>query len=134
MTKNNKDDFFNGINITPFTDVVLVLLIIFMVAAPQFQKDSMNIKLPKTTVKNQAYIDNENAYEITILNSKEIFFNGSTMEITMFNDYLNEKIEKPHELTFAVAADAASSYQQVMNVLDIMRKKNIEKIILRTEL
>jgi biopolymer transport protein ExbD len=38
-----------GINITPFVDVVLVLLIIFMITAPALMKEVMDIRLPKTS-------------------------------------------------------------------------------------
>jgi biopolymer transport protein ExbD len=45
----NESDSISEINITPFVDVVLVLLVIFMVTAPMMVKETMNIKLPKAT-------------------------------------------------------------------------------------
>ena len=42
----------SGINITPFVDVVLVLLVIFMITAPALVKEMIDIKLPKTSTSD----------------------------------------------------------------------------------
>src|SRR6478735_7623776 len=45
---DDNDEGINDINITPFVDVVLVLLVIFMVTAPVMVKESLKVNLPKT--------------------------------------------------------------------------------------
>ena len=57
---NNEDSDISDINITPFVDVVLVLLVIFMITAPALMKDIIDLKLPKTersTLKTLKYKD-----------------------------------------------------------------------------
>ncbi|HNY12670.1 MAG TPA: biopolymer transporter ExbD [Candidatus Wallbacteria bacterium] len=133
MAKNNADDLLISINITPFTDVVLVLLIIFMVAAPQIRKEALDIKLPKASAKGAAVSDNVKVHEIVVLNRNELFFDDSTIEINVFENYLKGKIYNGSDEVFAVSADASAPYQKVVTVLDIMRRQNIENVILRTE-
>ncbi len=47
-SQGDDSSLMSSINITPFVDVVLVLLVIFMVTAPMLVKDILEIKLPKT--------------------------------------------------------------------------------------
>ncbi len=51
---NQDDEGFNDINITPFVDVVLVLLVIFMLTAPVMLKESLKVNLPKTLTSDIA--------------------------------------------------------------------------------
>ncbi len=46
INSDSDDSTFASINVTPFVDVVLVLLVIFMITAPALVKDIINIKLP----------------------------------------------------------------------------------------
>ncbi len=55
-----------SINVTPFVDVVLVLLVIFMVTAPMILKDALSVKLPKA-----ASIDGKSAQSIGVVVTKE---------------------------------------------------------------
>lgn len=133
MADNNEDAALTGINITPFTDVVLVLLIIFMVAAPQITKESLDIKLPRVSSKSPAAAAETKIHEIALAGQTQLLFDGATLEIDIFESFLMERAFRDSEEVFAVSADAGVSYQKVVTVLDIMRRNNIENVILRTE-
>ena len=49
FNNDSEDSTFASINVTPFVDVVLVLLVIFMITAPALVKDILEIKLPKVS-------------------------------------------------------------------------------------
>ncbi len=133
MADNNEDAALTGINITPFTDVVLVLLIIFMVAAPQITKESLDIKLPKASSKSHAAAAETKIHEIALVGRTQLLFDGATVEIDIFESFLMERAFRDSEEVFAVSADGGVSYQKIVTVLDIMRRNNIENVILRTE-
>ncbi len=134
MTENHEDEALISINITPFTDVVLVLLIIFMVAAPQIRKEALDIKLPKASVKDSAAArDGAKICEVVLINTSQLYFDGATLEIEVFEKYLKERAADCSSKIFAVSADSGISYQKVVTVLDIMRRNNCENVILRTE-
>ena len=59
LPSNDSEDFdaIAEINVTPFVDVVLVLLVIFMVTAPMIMKPSINVNLPKAASGDAAALD-----------------------------------------------------------------------------
>lgn len=134
MSKKDNDDFIVGINITPFTDVVLVLLIIFMVAAPYIPRDNIAVTLPKTApAKEAADAKDPSIREIVVLGSNEIMLDGATIETELFQKHLSERKASATTEVYAVSADAASPYQSVVSVLDMLKKNNITEVVLRTE-
>ncbi len=127
------DEIIADINITPFTDVVLVLLIIFMVAAPYIPKSALPLKLPESAQSPEIDDNGKKVYDIIVLSSAEVILNESTIEI--------EALEKNIELikaaataeVFTVSAEGAASYQQVIKILDILKKQDIKDVYLKTE-
>src|SRR5690349_14848502 len=72
-SQNDNDDAISGINITPFVDVILVVLIIFMVTTPIIMKPSININLPKAVSGDESPAAPLN---ISIDASGAVFLNG----------------------------------------------------------
>ena len=57
--KSTKNALFTEINITPLTDIFLVLLIIMMVIAPMLDQQGLNLTVPKMLLKNRSKIPNQ---------------------------------------------------------------------------
>lgn len=118
------------INVTPFVDVMLVLLIIFMVSAPLLTKgvsvDLPNAQAPRMDIQQEKLL-------LTVAKDKKIFLGQSevpytTLEQTLVN---NERLKREKELY--VFADEEVPYGLVARVLAIVRKAGIEKLGLVTD-
>ena len=84
---SDSDRLISDINVTPFVDVMLVLLVIFMVTAPMMMQ-GVDVALPETT--SQPLAANKENLVITINNQNQIFINNYKVEI----DFLREKLNK----------------------------------------
>ncbi len=89
-------DSFNEINITPLTDIFLVLLIIMMVIAPLLDQQGLNLKVPEVVTQEQQ----EN------LNTKVMHFT-----VTSDNKYYNDDTEIPASDLEKVIASSANEYK-----------------------
>lgn len=117
------------INITPFVDVMLVLLVIFMVTAPMMQS-GIGINLP------QAETDSKPAEEgltLTVTKDQYIHIGENTYNINLLERRLNEFfINKPKKVVY-LQADEALPYGLIVRIMDITKKAGVEVIGIITE-
>ena len=71
-------DSFNEINITPLTDIFLVLLIIMMVIAPMLDQQGLNLAVPEI-VKQEDIIKDSKIMNFTVTNDNKYIFNGQVV-------------------------------------------------------
>jgi len=109
------------INVTPFVDVLLVLLIIFMVTAP-FLQQGIEVKLPKTQTQEGG---DENRLVITIDDQQRVYFNEAPVNVHLVEERLRQLVESgagPVPATQVyLKSDGAVSHGFVMLVMDKMR-------------
>ena len=119
------------INITPFTDVVLVLLIIFMITTPLIIQTGIKVKLPDV-IKAETE-DNEN---ITIMvDSKgNIFINDKKYAADELKNKLTAILLSQPYKTVIIKADKEIKYDTVINVIDIAKQSGARKFTLGVEL
>jgi biopolymer transport protein ExbD len=122
------------INITPFTDVVLVLLIIFMVSASFMgvnAKGAMNVNLPsaKTTEAAQPGKD----IEIVVKKSNAVSINGNPVAVADLPGALNRLRKQAKIDQVIIKADKAVVYDRIVKVMDAVKLAGLEKISLATE-
>lgn len=129
MTKRRKIS--SEINITPFTDVVLVLLIIFMITTPLIIQTGIKVKLPDV-IKAETE-DNEN---ITIMvDSKgNIFINDKKYAADELKNKLTAILLSQPYKTVIIKADKEIKYDTVINVIDIAKQSGAKKFTLGVEL
>ena len=131
MAFSGKKGGFSDINITPMVDVMLVLLIIFMVAAPMIQQGEA-ISLPQTSSK-MVPTDNEKYITMTIDKSKKILIDGNstTFENLKKAVLTNQKLQEKKEIY--LEADKTLPYGFVVKVMSVVRNSGVSNINLITE-
>lgn len=111
----------SDINVTPFVDVLLVLLIIFMVTAP-FLQQGIEVKLPQTQTQEGG---DENRLVITIDAGQRVYFNETAVNVHLVEERLRDLVESgagpvPARQVY-LKADGAVPHRFVMLVMDKMR-------------
>lgn len=119
------------INVTPFIDVMLVLLIVFMVTAPLLSA-GVQVDLPKTEAGAVQDKDNK-PIEVSIKKDGSIFIGESEIQRTQLIDKLSAITENNKESRIFIKADQGLSYGQVMGVIGSVNKAGYGKVALITE-
>lgn len=113
------------INVTPFVDVMLVLLIIFMVTAPLLQQ-GIDINLPQAKGKEMAPTER---IVITIRKNGKIYLNKSSLTLKE----LTAKLSKSRNKEVYLKADKDVPYGNVVIVMGELKEIGIEKLGMVTE-
>lgn len=118
------------INVTPFVDVMLVLLIIFMVTAPMLSM-GIDVNLPK--VKSKSVDVTEEKLVLTITEAREIFLNKNKMQLGELNFKLEAIFSNRIDREVFLRADRSVPYGFVVQVMSEVRKAGVDKLGLITE-
>lgn len=118
------------INVTPFVDVMLVLLIIFMVAAPMMIQ-GVDVNLPKTEAKNIKTSDEP--LMLTINREKEIFLEDHKISLEGLEMKIQKIFENRRSKEVLLRADKDVPYGFVIKVIAGVKKAGIEKLGMVTE-
>ncbi len=125
-----KDKLFTEINITPLTDIFLVLLIIMMVVAPTFQSMDNAISVPE--INSGVAIEQKNA-EVAITKEGLMYVNGREINSETLADELialKPSLEKPEVV---VKADQNVKSAEIMKVMNAAQDAEYKKLIVAGE-
>jgi biopolymer transport protein ExbD len=128
---SSDSDGINEINITPFVDVVLVLLVIFMVTAPVMLKDSLKVKLPKTLTSDLS--KKSSSVGVAITKEGQVLLNGELVEDEGFEARLKNYAASAPETQFLISADAEAKHGDVVRVIDRLKSNGLESFALQVE-
>jgi len=117
------------INITPFVDVVLVLLIIFMVTAPVLQS-GIEVNVPKTKVVKQI---SEERLVISITKGQEVYLNNDHVKLDELGTMLRQKIRDPRGQAVYVRADQDVAFGAFATVMSTVKTAGITNVSIVTE-
>jgi len=117
------------INITPFTDVVLVLLIIFMITSPAIISGGMSIKLPKAAASSHTA---SQKITVTLNIQKKMFLNGQEVNDEQLPVRLNALFYQNAEKQVIVNADYRLTHGWVVHVFDLIKSAGADKILIGT--
>jgi biopolymer transport protein ExbD len=120
-------DVLHEINVTPFIDVMLVLLIIFMVAAPLATVD-IGVNLPASTAPEQPRPDKP--VFVTIKPDLAIAVGENIVSRDALPGALDAVINNHKDETIFVRADKAVSYGELMEVMNVLRDGGYLKLAL----
>ena len=118
------------INITPFTDVILVLLIIFMIATPFIYQSSTKVELPKASVSQE----NPRDIIITINALGEVFLDDSKIDLDVLKYKLTAMIRTKPEAFVIINGDRNVRYDSVIRVMDVLTRSGVKNPGLGIEL
>lgn len=129
LTVSRQDDeVMAEINITPFTDVLLVLLIIFMILAslvtpPGFQKE-----LPNKPPISETQQDKQKEIDIEVSEKGIVFVDGRKTDAQGVYGVIAETVRKRGKLHVAITADAKAKYDIIIKILDAARISGLEDV------
>ncbi len=127
---SDSDRLISDINVTPFVDVMLVLLVIFMVTAPMMMQ-GVDVALPETT--SQPLAAKKENLIITINNQNQIFINNYKVEIDFLQEKLNKILEGRDSREVYLRADREISYGFVVRVMAEIKAAGVDKLGMVTE-
>lgn len=110
------------INVTPFVDVMLVLLVIFMVTAPMIQS-GISVNLPQAETESTPA---EEGLTLTITKDKYIHIESSVINQFLLEQKLKEYFYGKEKKIVFIRADESLPYGFVMRILDISKKAGVE--------
>ena len=118
------------INVTPFVDVMLVLLIVFMVTAPLL---TVGIKVDLPKVEATALTDIKDPIEITVNIEGDIYVGESKVEVENLIPRLNAITEQNTEARIYVRGDRVVAYGRIMEIMAIINSAGYVKVALITQ-
>ena len=117
------------INVTPFVDVVLVLLIIFMVTAPVLES-GIEVDLPKTrTVKAVAI----QKVVITIDRRQTLYVGNDPVNINLLGTAVEQRLQGSNNAPVFIRADQSVPFGTFARVVDALKQANVSNINIVTE-
>jgi biopolymer transport protein TolR len=124
-TKNGKRGFLAEINVTPFVDVMLVLLIIFMVTAPMMTQ-GLEVELPEATTK--ALPQQEEPLVVTINKDGEIYLKKDKVSHLSLRMQLSEMSEERKKEGIFLRADKNVPYGDVTSTMAVIQAAGFDKL------
>ncbi len=128
--RQRRNGLIAGINITPFTDVVLVLLIIFMIATPLLIRSEIKVNLPRTTTADTATQKN---LVITIDTTGGVYVDGVQVPLADLKASLTTSLAKRPDAPVIIMGDRDVRYDLVVRVLEIARSCGVSRLSLAVE-
>jgi len=117
------------INVTPFVDVVLVLLVIFLVTAPMMLR-GIDVKVPKTETKN---VGPEERLMLTVTKEKAVYLDDQPITLARLEGILIGLRQRNAKAAVFLRADEGVAYGVVVKVMDAVKKAGIERLGMVTE-
>lgn len=126
---SEEDKIISEINITPLTDVALVLLIIFIVTTPLIIQSGVKVNLPESTITDLLEAER---IVITVSKEKNIYLNDIEVGIGYLDSYLRKLVENESKKTVIINADKDVSHGYVVEILDIVKKAGTKNLAIAT--
>ncbi|EHQ06574.1 MAG: biopolymer transporter ExbD [Leptonema illini] len=121
---SRRSELQGNINITPFTDVILVLLIVFMISAPGMILSSFKIQLPGAPGQT-----GRGQFDMTVGLDQDgvIYVNGKETERADLQKQLSA-LPEPARKRILLNADSRAPYGSVVEIIDLMKKAGAEAV------
>lgn len=118
-----------GINVTPFVDITLVLLIIMMVSSTYIVSQSLKVELPKTASSDESV---SRTYVVTITKDGKLLFNDAPVTIEDLGKQL-KSARASQEISLVVSADQGALHGRVVEIIDTAKLAGVTKFAINVE-
>jgi biopolymer transport protein TolR len=123
MSRRRSRRLMNQINVVPYIDVTLVLLVIFMVTAPMTNPGV--VELPQV---GQALKQAAAPLVITVKTDKTLELDGKQITRDELLYAVKQKISKQPQQAVVIAADKKARYEDVVGVMDLLKRNKVDKV------
>jgi biopolymer transport protein TolR len=123
----SSDQLMAEINVTPFVDVMLVLLIIFMVTAPMMV-EGLNVNLPQATSEPLPSAEQEQHLVVSIDAAQDVYINDFKVSVDFLREKLFKVLETRTNRAVFIKADKDVPYGTVVRVLSEVKAAGVEKL------
>ncbi len=129
--QENADDEISGINVTPFVDIALVLLIIFMVTAKYIVSQSIPVDLPEASTgqSNAAAA----TVSVSVDSHGDTFVDSERVDDRTLLARVRARFDANHEVRAVIAADRVVPHGRVTRVIDVIRQAGISRFAIQTD-
>ena len=127
---NDEMTSISEINVTPFVDVVLVLLVIFMVTAPMLVREQMNVNLPKAQTGEKSAAQ---AIAIVITKDGAVTLMDKPIQMDQIEDAIKAIVAKNPDGQAVISADTDTKHGDVVRVMDLIKKAGLTKFAIQIE-
>jgi biopolymer transport protein ExbD len=127
--REHEDEIITDINITPFVDVALVLLIIFMVTATYIIAQSIPVDLPEAGTGE----DVVTTFAITITEDNKLYLDGAKTDEGKLRKKIKLARKENEDVRIVIAADKKVSHGRVVRIIDLVRKEGVAKFAINID-
>jgi len=119
---------FDKMNVVPFIDIVLVLLVIILATSTFVKNQTIVVDLPSASAKKS---EEKKSIHIAIDKEGKFFYDKEELSL----DFIKEKLLKldPKKDLVSLHMDKASAFEHFVSVIDILKTKNFENISIITK-
>lgn len=124
------DDAITDINITPFVDIILVVLIIFMVTATYIVAPSIKVNLPDATTGENT---EQSSLGLTLSSEGQLFLNGDPVTEQQLRESIRSEKARNKDVVCLIAADKTVMHGDVVGLIDLVRQEGVARFAINIE-
>lgn len=128
--QNEPDEVISAINVTPFVDIVLVLLIILMVTSTQIVKAALKVELPQAASAGDAV---ESTLNLVLTRDGQLFLDGAPTTDDAIAAAIRAMKQANPKLQAVISADKGVVYGKVVHLIDLVKKNGVKSFALNIE-
>jgi biopolymer transport protein ExbD len=124
------DDIVAGINVTPFVDIALVLLVIFMVTSSYITRAALEVELPQAASAGSAV---DTTLNVVVARDGALFLDGQPVDHAALAARIQAASAADPKLQAVIAADKGVAYGAVVKVIDLVKTHGVKSFALNVE-
>lgn len=130
LSTTSDDDVMASINVIPFVDIVLVLLVIFMLTASTIAKASLEVELPKAASAGSRV---ESTVNLVLKKDGTLLYNGEARPLAEVGALIKGEAAADPKTQAVISADRGVDYGDVMELIDLVKYNGIATFALDVE-